>query len=232
MKRLVQAVALSSVFTFAFSLVSAQQEYTLKLNLKEGDTFKFKMSMDIDFGGTSVNASTTMTQKVVKVEENGNIVMELSTTEMIVKFGDTEMPQPPQPPTRVTFKPNGDVASSGAGNSPTSQIAGNSNYVFPDKPVKVGDKWSHTMKGQNGMPDLQGEFELVGVEKLGETEVLRIKVSWRQAEAKENAMSSEGFVLVDPATGMAHRFEFKLKGIPIEGAPAPIDGSLKMERLP
>ncbi|MFQ3611146.1 MAG: hypothetical protein SNJ72_06565 [Fimbriimonadales bacterium] len=232
MKRSIQAVALSSVFMLAFSLGSAQQEYTLKLNLKEGDTFKYKMSMDIDFGGQGVNASTTVTQKVVKVEENGNIVMESSTTDLIIKFGDAEMPQPAQPPTRITYKPNGDLATSGMGGGPTSQIMGSANYIFPDKPVKVGDKWNHTLKGQNGMPDMNGEFELVGVEKLGETEVVRIKVTWRQAEAKENAMSAEGFVLVNPTNGMAHRFEFKLKGLPVEGAPAPLDGALKMELIP
>jgi hypothetical protein len=27
------------------------QEYTLKLNVKEGDTFKYRMSIEIDFGG-------------------------------------------------------------------------------------------------------------------------------------------------------------------------------------
>ncbi len=230
MKRAMKAVALSSVFAFALSLAPAQ-EYTLKLNPKEGDTFKYRMSMDIDFGGMSVNASTTITNKVLKIEENGNIVMESSSSEMIVKFGDSEMPQPASPPTRVTFKPNGEMVSSPTSNSPTNQLTGSTNFIFPDKPVKVGDKWSHTMKGQNGAPDMKGEFELVGVEKMGDTEVLRLKVSWTQADGKADGTSAEGFILIDSTNGMARRMEFKLKGLPVEGAPGPIDGTLRMEQI-
>ena len=73
------------------------QEYTLKLNVKEGDAFKYRMSMEIDFGGQSVLATTTITNKVLKVEESGNVQMESAPGEMIIKFGDQEMPQPAPP---------------------------------------------------------------------------------------------------------------------------------------
>jgi len=44
--------------------------------------------MDIDFGGQSVLATVTITLKVLKVEENGNIQMESASGEMVIKFGD------------------------------------------------------------------------------------------------------------------------------------------------
>jgi hypothetical protein len=46
---------------------------------------------------------------VLKVEENGNVQMESASSELTIKFGDQEMPQPAPPPTKITYKPNGEV---------------------------------------------------------------------------------------------------------------------------
>jgi hypothetical protein len=102
--------------------------------------------------------------------------------------------------------------------------------LLPDKPVKLGDKWSHTIKGQNGVPDIEATYELIGVEKSAESEALKIKVSARAANAKEGeGFSSSGHIWIDPKTGMLIKSELQLKGWQVEGAPMPIDGTLKME---
>lgn len=206
---------------------ATSQEYTLKLNLKEGDTFKYRMSMDIDFGGQSVLATTTITNKVLKVEENGNIQMESAPGEMIIKFGDQEMPQPASPPTKTTFKPNGATANV-EGDDGLMQQMNASQLVFPDKPIKVGDKWSETVKNPYG--ELKIDYEFVGVEKVGDIEAVKIKTTARVANGKEGeGFSADGFVWVDPKTGMAVKIETRIKGMQVEGAPMPIDGTLKME---
>jgi hypothetical protein len=203
------------------------QEYTLKLNVKEGDTFKYRMSMEIDFGGQSVLATTTITNKVLKVEESGNVQMESASGEMIIKFGDQEMPQPAPPATKMTFKPNGSVAKVDGGDAMMQQMNA-AQMVYPEKPIKVGDKWSETVKNPNG--ELKIEYELVGVEKVGDTEAVKIKVTTRSANAKEGeGYSADGFTWVDPKTGMAVKMETRIKGMQVEGAPMPIDGTLKME---
>ena len=96
MTRVFRATLLTACALLSLSAAIAQ-EYTLKLNVKEGDTFKYRMSMEIDFGGQNLLATTTITNKVLKVEESGNVQMESALGEMIIKFGDQEMPQPALP---------------------------------------------------------------------------------------------------------------------------------------
>ena len=226
MIRVSRAMLLTACALLSLS-AAISQEYTLKLNVKEGDTFKYRMSMEIDFGGQSVLATTTITNKVLKVEENGNIQMESASSEMIVKFGDQEMPQPAPPATKITFKPNGSVAKVDGGDGMMQQMNA-SQLVFPDKPIKVGDKWSETVKNPNGEIKIENEF--VGVEKVNDAEALKIKTTGRLVNAKEGeGFSADGFVWVDPQTGMVVKTEVRIKGMQAEGAPMPIDGTLKME---
>jgi hypothetical protein len=226
MTRVFRATLLTACALLSLSAAIAQ-EYTLKLNVKEGDTFKYRMSMEIDFGGQNLLATTTITNKVLKVEENGNIQMESASGEMVIKFGDQEMPQPAPPATKMTFKPNGAVAKVDGGDAMMQQMNA-AQMVYPEKPVKVGDKWSETVKNPNG--ELKIDYELVGVEKVGDTEAVKIKVTARSANGKEGEnYSADGFTWVDPKTGMAIKMETRIKGMQVEGAPMPIDGTLKME---
>jgi hypothetical protein len=226
MTRVFRATLLTACALLSLS-AAFSQEYTLKLNVKEGDTFKYRMSMEIDFGGQNVLATTTITNKVLKVEESGNVQMESASGEMIIKFGDQEMPQPAPPATKMTFKPNGSVAKVDGGDAMMQQMNA-AQMVYPEKPIKVGDKWSETVKNPNG--ELKIEYELVGVEKVGDTEAVKIKVTARSVNAKEGeGYSADGFTWVDPKTGMAVKMETRIKGMQVEGAPMPIDGTLKME---
>lgn len=227
MRRVFRATLLTACALMSLS-AAISQEYTLKLNVKEGDTFKYRMTMEIDFGGQNLLATTTITNKVLKVEENGNVEVESASGEMLIKFGDQEMPQPALPASKITYKPNGEIAKveSMQGALPTN-ISGT---FFPEKPVKVGDKWSNTTKGQNGSSDMESTYELVGTEKVGDTEAVKVKVSIRTVKAKEGeGFSGFGHVWIDPKTGMTVRSEIQLKDWQMEGAPMPINGTLKME---
>ena len=227
MKRAIRATLLTVSALMCLS-AAFSQEYTLKLNVKEGDVFKYKMTMDIDFGGQGITVTMPLTNKVLKVEENGNIVVESAPGAMVIKFNDQEIPQSAPPASTITYKPNGAVekVETAQGALPTSSLS----TPFPDKPVKVGDKWSHTVKGQNGLPDTVVSMELVGVEKVGEIEAVKIKVSVRPVDAKEGeGFSADGHTWFDPKTGMLVKSEMRLKGMPFEGAPMPLDGVMKME---
>jgi len=226
MRRVFRATLLTACALMSLS-AAFSQEYTLKLNVKEGDTFKYRMSIEIDFGGQLVFVTTTVTNKVLKVEENGNIQMESASSELTIKFGDQEIPQPASPPTKITYKPNGSVAKVEGGDAMMQQMNA-SQMVYPEKPVKVGDKWSDTVKHPAG--ELKIDYEFVGVEKVGEVEALKIKTTARTVNGKEGeSYSADGFTWIDPKTGMAVKMETRIKGMQAEGAPMPIDGTLKME---
>lgn len=230
MKRMTRFWMLASIV--AWSLCPAlAQEYTLKMNVKEGEVYKYKMTMDIDFGGQAVVFSSTLINKVVKVESDGNFVMESSTENAVVKFGDQEMPGPASPPVKVTFKPNGQVVRYESDDSGGQSMNSLFSSTYPDKPVKIGDKWDlETSMGEN-MPKIKVEYTAVGTEKINDTETLKVKVVGQTVGAKEgeNNMSYDGHFWIDLKTGMTIRSELKIKGLPAQGAPMPIDGTLKME---
>lgn len=226
MTRVFRATLLTACALLSLS-ATFSQEYTLKLNVKEGDSFRYRMSMEIDFGGQSVLVTTTITNKVLKVEESGNVQMESASGEMVIKFGDQEMPQPAPPATKMTFKPNGSVAKVDGGDAMMQQMNA-AQMVYPEKPIKVGDKWSETVK--NAVGELKIDYEFVGVEKVGDTETVKIKMTARSVNAKEGeGYSADGFNWIDPKTGMLLKMEARIKGMQVEGAPMPIDGTLKME---
>lgn len=200
--------------------------YTLRVNVKEGEVYKYKLTMDIDFGGQLVVFSATIVNKVLKVDSEGNYTMESAQENGMVKFGDQEMPAPASPATKITYRPNGSVLKvEGEGD----RMAGTfGNYHFPDKPVKVGDKWEQEVKPSEQAPKIKSTYEVVGTEKIGDYETVKIKVSGK-SDNETQPMSFDGHVWVDIKTGMAVRTVMTIKGLPAEGAPMPIDGTLKME---
>ncbi len=240
------AVVLSGVLVIMTHIQSTQKEYTLKLNLKEGDTFVYDMKIilsvrgelpknaDIDLSQANINNFTytqTTTWKVLRVEENGNITMEVTMTDPVLGAGEFEMARSAPLPRRITLKPNGEVVASNEGKSEFDEGI---MYILPKKPVKVGDQWSHVWKTTNPEVVLKSEFKFVGVEKLGEKEVLRIEFKMppvRNPETNETT-SMEGFILLDPSTGMARRIEYKMKGTNPDGTPNPIETILLFELKP
>ncbi|MDW8107745.1 MAG: hypothetical protein RMK45_09745 [Armatimonadota bacterium] len=205
--------------------ISLAQEYTLKLSVKEGDTFKYKATMELDFGGQQVLVNFTTTNKVLKVEQDGTIQMESTTSETMVKFGDQEMSQPGPPPIKVSFKPNGAIAKvEGEANSAFMFQSGWA--VFPDKPIKVGDKWNSTLKV--GEFEIKYEYELASVEKVGDAEALRIKFT---ASSASTSLNSNGFMLIDAKNGMMLRMETQFKSMQVSESFPPFDGTFKMELM-
>ncbi len=236
MSNTIRTIALIALSAWLMAFTPAQEEYTLKLQVKEGDTFKYRFTMEIAFGEQSVVVSMNMTSKVVKVDADGNIVIESSSSDGMAKFGDQEMPIPPSPATKTTFKPNGMPIKVEGGNNPdiSLRMARLNSHFFPEKPIKIGDKWSAEMKAEGNAPALKADLELVAKEKIGDQDTLKIKFTIQEVGEKVEGGPStlNGHVWIDPKTGMLVRMSASVKGMPAEGAPMPLDGTITMERIP
>ncbi len=241
MRNGIRVMTLTMLSAMLVALTAAQEEYTLKLQVKEGDVFKYRFTMEITFGDQSAVFTMNLTNKVIKVESNGDIVFEGSSSDGMVKFGEQEMPVPASPPTRTTFKPNGTPTKVEGGRNPESEMrmARLNSLLFPDKAVKIGDKWNGELKGEGNLPTLKAEYELVAKEKVGDIEALKIKFNIQEVAAQSGESSTmntpttmSGFIWIDPKTGMLVRMNGSVKGMPAEGAPMPLDGTLTMERIP
>lgn len=219
--------ALSLAWTQEDSLKANGALYTLRVNVKEGETYKYEMTMHIDFGGQPLVFSVTLINKVVKVDSEGNYTVESTQENGLVIFGYQEMPAPARPPTKATFRPNGSLLKMEGENNPATGSFGNINY--PDKPVKVGDKWEHEYQPSKESPKIKAEYEVVGVEKVNEIDTLKIKVKGKSLDESQMPMSFDGHTWVDIKTGMMVRTTMAIKGLSVQGAPAPIEGTMRME---
>ena len=232
----IRVMVLTALTTWLAAFAPAQEEYTLKLQVKEGDTFKYRFTMELTFGEQSAVVTMNMTSKVIKTDADGNVIIESSSSDGMVKFGEQEMPIPPSPTTKTTFKPNGMPIRVEGGNSPDASLrmARLNSHFFPEKPIKMGDKWNAEVKGEGSTPTLKADFELVAKEKIGDQDALKIKFTIQ--EVGENVMGGtatmSGHTWIDPKTGMLIRMNASVKGMPAEGAPMPLDGTITMERIP
>jgi len=235
MRHTMRVMALMALSATLAAFAPAQEEFNLKMQVKEGDTYKYRFTMELTFGDQSAVITMSMTNKVVKVDTDGNIVIESTSGEGSVKFGDQEMPLPPSPTTKTTYKPNGMPVKVEGGDNPNSplRMARLTSGVFADKPVKIGDKWSVESKPEGNTPGLKAEYELVGKERVNDIETLKIKLTVKEVGEKVEggASTMSGHIWLDPLTGMLVRMTATVKGLPAEGAPMPLDGTLTMERI-
>lgn len=225
-------LALSALLAIG-AVALAGQEFTLKRVAKVGDVIKMKMSVDAEFAGTPIKVTATSIDKVIKIDENGNITTESTQTNMKIKFGDQEFDQESDSPRVYVSKPNGEIVEikgDGVDNG-YWRMANMNVFRMPDKPVKVGDKWTFEIAkdSKTGAVAAKHEYEVLGVEKVGRFECLKIKNTFKETEGSEPA-SSTATLWVDLVDGSLVKAEASQNKVPIPEAPAPMDMKITLER--
>lgn len=209
------------------------QSYTLKYNAKEGDVIKYKMIIELDFGGQAVVATGSSSNKVVKVEADGTRSIESTSGDMNVKFGEQEMTMPGLPPVTTVHKANGELVELKGESSDADAYrrARSQTIIFPDKAVKVGDKWSFEMKSAkfNGVGVGKADVEVLAVEKLGEQETLKLKYTFKETSG-DTPLESTGTIWLNTKDSEMVKAVMNVKNYPVTGAPMPIEGKITIER--
>jgi hypothetical protein len=90
MKRFSFGATLLLVGAAAMAL-AGMQGYKLKRTAKEGDVTKYKMSGELEVMGQTVGFSATMVNKTIKVESNGDYLVEGSQLDAKINLGGSEM---------------------------------------------------------------------------------------------------------------------------------------------
>jgi len=209
------------------------QSFTLKYNAKEGDVMKYKVIIELDFGGQAVVATGSSSNKVVKVEADGTRSVEVTSGDLNVKFGEQEMTMPGLPAITSVHKSNGEIVEiKGEGaDADAYRRARSQTIVFPDKAVKVGDKWSFEMKSSkyNGTGAGKADVEVLAVEKMGDHETLKLKYTFKEASG-DSPLESTGTIWLNTKDSELVKAVMNVKNYPVTGAPMPIEGKVTIER--
>ncbi|MEO0249038.1 MAG: hypothetical protein ABIN58_05740, partial [candidate division WOR-3 bacterium] len=185
-------------------------------------------------GGIQFEYTSTFTEKVIKVEPSGQTTIEITAGEAKVKFGDQEMELPAQPTTTLVSKANGEIVeikSSGTEDKDEYRREHMTLFLFPDDPVKVGDKWSREIKAdpKRNIVAAKVEYEVIAAEKVGDLETLKIKFNFKESEGAQ-PISSEGHFWIHVKDGSMVKLVGASKNVPTPGLPTPISARYTIER--
>ncbi len=201
------------------------REYLLRFQPKVGDTMRYFYEMNLSAQGQSYHVSVFATQKVLKAQKNGLLAIETRLDSGMIKANGGSMAMPAMPPQVDLYRPNGRRVNSGKVVSPIGQFT---DVGYPDKPVKIGSTWSERQTAQDGSA-IEAQFKVVGRERVGTKETLKIAITVRDVTSPTNAFDMmSGHIWVDLEKGIPVKVDvqFHQVRVPMMGIMT-LQGSLK-----
>jgi hypothetical protein len=217
----------------------AQDTYSLKREPKKGDKLVFRFEGEAEAGGMQIKLKGLTTETILKVEDNGDYVVEEKNSEGKLLFGDQEVPMPDSAVRTARnskgeiqriSRPEGDKDGEEA-DAQTYRMALMTTFTPPEKPVAVDGTWAHESKAdqKKGLPARKTEYKAAAVEKVQDQEAVKVEFKYKETEGDTPA-TSEGTHWISVKDGALLKSEAKLKNAPVPGAPAPMDLTIRMER--
>ncbi len=209
----------------------AQDPVVIKRSSKVGDMASYKMEATIAMEGLGEGTfSSTSTQKVTKVADNGEVTTEIKTQAKAV-FGGQEIPIPETTQTEVR-DPFGDLKEFTGGNeaSPKAQVFrmdALQRVHLPEKGIKVGDTWTVESKAdeKNDKTAAKVEYKLEAAEDVAGHKTF--KISSKGKESSPGETTSDITFWIDTTSGIVIKADGSLKHAEV-GAPAPVDMKFKI----
>lgn len=216
--------------------LSFAQGANLKRVAKVGDVTKFKIKADIEIQGMQAAFTSTMIEKVLKIEDNGNIHTESSQTDTKIKIGADEMDAGNDgggaqttisTPWGEVIELKGDMVDANA-----YRVANMNAIRVPDKVLNVGDTWENITKADKklGTVSATAKFKVEKAEKIGSFDTLCISYDFKESEGSEPA-GSTGKVWINTADGSMVKLVGEWKNAPLPGAPGPISAKVTIDRI-
>jgi hypothetical protein len=221
------------LFLVATSLIAgsvlAQDTYSLRRARTADEVLKHQITAEFEMQGQKFSVSLIATDKVVKLTEDG-FTYETSQSDMTVTVGGNDVPADPgAKPETVRYLSNGLPVEFESGVSDDNiRINAVVAFVAPDKPVKVGEKW--TVNSQFTKPiELVYSGELLAVEKVGDVEAVKVKMEVKDKSAKPGTSSTSTYWLNAKDFSLI-KGEGSVTRAPMTGLPDPIDFTFTIEK--
>lgn len=235
------------LFALATASVAAEEpSYDLLWKPKPKDALDYKLTLVIDVQEYRFNFESDLLMKVLKVDENGDYELETSTKNSKISFqGEEEMVPEENDPTIEKYSSKGERLSqpdkkddSGADEededaNPIGKVLSEvTNFIAPEKPVKKGDKWVRDVKGDEKakVEAAKLEYEVVGKEREGDFEVIRVDYKYKQTEARE-PVTAEGTFRIKKDDFSLVSFEATVEGFKMDPDAPTGTAKLKMKRV-
>lgn len=212
-------------------LGSAGQDTPLKMTALVNDVRNYKMTGNMSVGGTEAKVTGKITQKVIKVEDNGNITIQETQSDMQIEFNGQQM-QGPESVAVSVIKPDGTVAEvRGENAGPDAyRLATIETIKLPDFALANDKTWTADFPADSktGVVHSKGEYKVLGSETLHGVDAWKIQMKVGELDG-DNPASTEGTTWISKKDGSLVKMEGKGKNLPIAGAPGPVSGTETIE---
>ncbi len=227
----VQLIMKSFALLFCFLGASAlawvqDPTYGLLWKPKEGQDFTYSIKVESSASDTKVEFGAELGMKVVKVEPNGDYTIESVFKHPTVTINGEEQKIDDEPEARSeTEKYNArgeridtdkDKPDDSESDPFGSAIADVMDFIAPEKAVKIGDKWTREIPGNDkkGKRPAKVEYKLEGAEKVGDANALKITFTYKETEG-EKPVTSEGTYYLDADDGSLIKMDATIESAPM-----------------
>ncbi|HLK16615.1 MAG TPA: hypothetical protein VKT78_17545 [Fimbriimonadaceae bacterium] len=225
--KLFVAVGIATLSVFG----AAVKDGALRVTGLVDDTRNYTLTASMGIEGLGdAKVSGKMTQKVIKVEDNGNLTIKETET-VTVEINGMEMNQPEQVAVNV-IRPDGTLVEIRGSNNDAGayRIATVETLKLPDFALADGKTWTYDFPAdpKTGVVKAKGEYKILGSETLHGIDSWKVQMKVTEVEGDAPA-GTEGTAWISKKDASLVKMDGKAKNLPIAGAPGPVSGTETVE---
>ena len=223
-----------ALLTLSGAVCAAQDKVTLTYRAEKGRVTHSKSTatFSLDQGGVKAEIALKQTDKTTytDVAANGDVTRESTTesSEMTIEGQKAPAPEEAKSTTTIVTRPNGEVIlfKSSREEKDSAHVGVRldiaTHPLYSAKPVGVGDKWNYEIKpnADLGSEAATGDAEVLGFEKIGGVDAVKIKYSYKET-THTPALTVSGVMWAEKSSGDIVQTDMNIEGLQFGGEQGP-----------
>ncbi len=214
--------------------MSMADGFSLKRIPKVGAAVKFSMEATFQANGASGTLKAVLLEKTTGMDKDCNFTVQQSQLEASATYDSESIDVSARTPVTMTYKPNGQVTliAGDLTDANAYRMENLGSLLDPGKQVNVGDVWITEIKEDKslGTHGVHTELKLIGEEKIGEFNTIKIK-GMSKEDFGDSPATDDFTIWINKEDGSLVQLESKWTNAPFPGQTAPIPATIKMTRL-
>jgi hypothetical protein len=212
----------------------AEEAATVAWKVKPGHTASYRFETRNVGGDVAWTFSATSKSKILEIATDGKIKVEESLSNAKLTVGGQELAgvvDGLNVSTRATYLPNGAREGTPEGQDPRVTVA--LQFIYPEKPVKVGDTWKRTVKADaaRGLRAGEATYRYEGTESVGKWKAHKVSVTYKETEGID-PISLRGTEWLSVEDGAAVQTRYTVQNGPFTpGSPPEPEAEITANRI-
>lgn len=229
-----RSVMIGAVLALASGALAAADSYDLIWKPKSGDVMSYKLALELVLVPTNATFTSDLNVRVTDVRANGDYTVETYIKNLKASYEGSERTFPDAPASTDSYNAKGEPISKlpTEGDDPVSAIVSQiTDFYVPDKPAKLHDSWTKTVKGDAKLHivGFKTTYTLVDFEPLGSGQVARVQFDYKRTQGDKPAQA-RGTFLLDSTNYALAGFNADVKNLVLSEGTPPAQATIKLTR--